>query len=92
MAEILSNFDNIILQVGVLLKIMSFVDARTLCRMCQCSSYMNSIASDRIIWKKLLERDIQRWNVVGHLSHPLIYHETNSHLPPKTLYVLLIIC
>lgn len=74
------------LPVGVLLKIMSYLDAPTLCRLSRSSWYLNSIASDRILWRRLLERDIQHWDVIGHLSHPLIYHETTSNLPPKTLY------
>lgn len=77
----------ILLQVGVLLKIISYVDACSVCRLCMTCSYLNCISSDTLLWRRLLQRDIQTWKVIGHLSHPLIYHQTTSDLPPKMLYV-----
>jgi F-box protein 4 len=47
---------------------------------------MHNLTSDPLLWTRLLERDVQCWNVIGHLSHPQVYREASSDLSPKQIY------
>lgn len=74
------------LPLGVHLRILSLLDVASICKLSQTCRYMREVASDRLLWNRLLERDLHTWNVVGHRSHPQVYRDASSDLTSKQIY------
>lgn len=72
-------------QLGVHMHLFSYLDVTALCRLAQTCSYLNELASDPLLWRRLLQRDVETWSSIGHLSHPRIYQEACSDLSPKQM-------
>ena len=66
--------------IGVVLHILSFLDARSLCRLSQTCHQLHSAAGDQLLWKRKLQSDSKGWAVLGHLSHPRVYQDASSDL------------
>lgn len=60
------------------LKIFSFLDCGRLCQVSRVCRHWYCIASDDILWKKKLQLDVNRWNVIGHTTNPRMYAECGS--------------
>lgn len=74
------------LPVGVHMHILSLLDVASICKLSQTCRYMRGVASDPLLWSRLLERDLHTWNVVGHRSHPQVYRDASSDLSSKQIY------
>ena len=70
--------------------IFSYLDVRSLSRAALVCQQWNNLASDEILWESKLKRDVETWEVVGHLSHPSLYKETMTDLTAKEMYVFIV--
>lgn len=73
------------LPVGVLVQVLSFLDAHSLCRLGQTCRQLQSVAGDHILWRRRLQTDVRLWHVLGHLSHPKVYHDASSDLTEQEM-------
>eukprot|EP00117_Sycon_ciliatum_P014611 scpid77198/ scgid1078/ F-box only protein 4 len=76
-----------IIQFLVQLHLFSYLDAHSLCQAAMVSWEWNALASDHLLWKRLLCRDSAKWQEVGHGTHPAIFSEAASDLPSKEIYL-----
>lgn len=74
-------------QISVHMHIFSYLDVWSLVRAALVCHQWNNLASDEILWESKLKKDVERWEVVGHLSHPSLYKETMADLTAKQMYV-----
>jgi hypothetical protein len=70
----------------VCLRILSCLDAKSLCRLACTCKRMNKISGDELLWKQRLSRDSHQWQMVGHLSHPAIYQVIAKGASAKIIY------
>lgn len=73
------------LPIGVLLQIVSYLDAKSLCRFGQTCHQLYNVAGDHLLWRRKLKTDVQHWKVLGHLSHPKVYHDASSDLTEQEM-------
>ncbi|XP_077981102.1 F-box only protein 4-like isoform X2 [Glandiceps talaboti] len=75
------------LPVYIQLYIFSFLSGWDLARLSATCKYWNMLANDSLVWKSLIERDMIKWNKVGHRSNPMTYIEVDSDLTYKDIYL-----
>ena len=66
--------------------IFSFLDARCLCQISTVCQHWEYLSLYEILWQRLLAADIDHWHVVGHLSNPDVYKDTEE-MTTKDMYV-----
>lgn len=72
-------------QYEVHLKILSFLDAKSLCMIARTCRRFNKVAEDELLWKQRLSQDSHRWTMVGHLSHPAIHQLVSPEASTKSM-------
>ncbi|WAR23598.1 FBX4-like protein [Mya arenaria] len=75
------------LSVDVRLHIFSFLTATELCKASQVCRSWYDITEDNLLWAGLLERDIPKWDVIGHNTNPAMYKEVESEWSNKEIYL-----
>ncbi|XP_052777320.1 F-box only protein 4-like [Mya arenaria] len=75
------------LRVDVRLHIFSFLTATELCKASQVCRSWYDITEDNLLWAGLLERDIPKWDVIGHNTNPAMYKEVESEWSNKEIYL-----
>jgi len=80
--QLLSQF-----QLDVRLHIFSFLTATELCRASLVCRSWYDITEDNLLWSPLLERDVNRWEIIGSNTNPNIYKEVESEWTSKEMYV-----
>eukprot|EP00794_Sanderia_malayensis_P008143 gene8143-9013_t len=71
----------------VQIKIFSYLDVRSLSKASMVSRLWYNLSNDEMLWKRKLEKDLELWNVIDHLSHPDLYKDTDAELSSKEIYL-----
>ena len=69
------------------MQIFSHLDVLSLGRAAQVCHQWNNLTKDEILWESKLKMDVEKWQVIDHLSHPGLYRETATDLTAKEMYV-----
>lgn len=85
MAELNSHIFH--MPVYVLLKILSYLDAKALCSLSQTCTQLRSLCADRLLWDQLLSNDKLKWTEVGHATDPSSLQALHADLTLKSIYL-----
>ena len=67
--------------------IFAYLDVYSLGRAALVSRQWHNLANDNVLWESKLKIDVEKWQVIDHLSHPSLYQETVTDLTAKEMYV-----
>lgn len=75
------------LPVNVKLHIFSFLEAKDLCKISEVCKDWYINAQDNLLWHGLLMRNVKSWNIIGHMTNPILYQEVESEWSNKDIYL-----
>ena len=72
-------------QYEVLLRILSYLDVRSLGMLSQTCRRMAKVTGDELLWQQRLKWDSHQWQMVGHLSHPEVYQMISKEMTSRNM-------
>ncbi|XP_028404545.1 F-box only protein 4-like [Dendronephthya gigantea] len=68
------------------LLLLSYLDVHSLCQVSQTCKLLNNVASDHLLWEKILKRDLRTWTLLNYQSYPQIFLDAGADLETKQIY------
>ena len=79
------NYNEVLFQVNVKLKIFGYLDAKDLCRITRVCKSWSELCEDNLLWQHMLQRDVKTWHKIGHTTNPALYREVQSEWSNKQM-------
>ncbi len=67
------------------LLLLSYLDVRSLCQVSQTCHVLNNLASDHLLWERILSRDLKTWTLLNYQSYPQIFLDAGADLGTKEM-------
>ncbi|CAB4030740.1 F-box only 4-like [Paramuricea clavata] len=68
------------------LSLLSYLDVHSLCQVSQTCHILNNLASDHLLWERILSRDLKTWTLLNYQSYPQIFLDAGADLGTKEIY------
>lgn len=69
------------------LYVFSFLDAKTLCAVCNVCCRWSWLSCDELLWQRKLQQDADKWRYIGDSTNPNFYQNHSSNLSQKEIYM-----
>lgn len=65
--------------------VFSYLDIRSLCRISKACRLLRDLSNDHVLWGRILWRDLRKWTLINHQTHPQIYLDAAADLMLKEM-------
>ena len=73
------------LKSSLQLSLLSYLDVHSLCQVSQTCHILNNLASDHLLWERILSRDLKTWTLLNYQSYPQIFLDAGADMGTKEM-------